>query len=424
MIEIPLVYENDQPNVMIPHKDEGDIYNQHFSKKFHRQVPWLLQTYQPNLNLISSKEIDEVDWFIYPVIMNEPYYQIRMLIGNYQMDYGFWNFVSNAVIEALKAKKGWILIDATLEPLNDVELKSALESLQDTSKFPNDRVLINVSSLKHINHPQVVAHPSFLEMHYNCRHMFDMPSDQYLEGGVLQRKNIYVPSANELEPEGSVADVVDEEKRFCTFQMRWWKHKGCAQLLAMLDKIDAFKKGYCSADGLEDFNSLYKNVRGVDTRVLSFSNVGGGLNHIDDIYPPFNYVAPYVKKSGFNIVTEAYYDNADVSFRMITEKTWRNISYKKPFVLIGQKHTLKKLHELGYRTFSPFIDESYDNSSDGTRVFQAFVQAKKLIDMPDHDFNDLVEKCEPVFIHNQKNYEMRLTDTYNFFLNLRNSCDS
>ena len=41
------------------------------------------------------------------------------------------------------------------------------------------------------------------------------------------------------------------KKDSVVFQMRWFKHKGSAMLLAMLDRIDAFKKGYVTADNLE-----------------------------------------------------------------------------------------------------------------------------------------------------------------------------
>jgi hypothetical protein len=416
MIEIPVVYEGPSPNVWSLPGDNDDVNHQHFSQIFHRQIPWLFQTFQPHLKIISPKQIKDVDWFVYPVIMDEPYYQIRVLIGNYHMDYGFWNFVSDDVIEALKAKKGWIIIDATLEPMSDLELEQVLRSLEDVSEFPNDRIIINAASETHSHHPQVVNHPSFIESHYCCRHMFNMQDDTYLEGGILQRKDIHIPVANELEPPGE-NQKVEEFKRFCSFQMRWWKHKGSAQLLRLLDKKNCFKKGYVTADGLDDFANLYKSVGGVDLLL------GTELKNSKDILDPVVWVSPYLDKSGFNIVTEAYYNEDDLSYPLITEKIWRNVSSRKPFVLIGQKHTLKKMHRLGYKTFAPFIDESYDdNTSDHSRVFQAALEAKKLIYASEADFATFLKNCEPIFNHNEKNFEKRITDTYTYFERLRSLC--
>lgn len=49
---------------------------------------------------------------------------------------------------------------------------------------------------------------------------------------------------------------------------------------------------------------------------------------------------------------------------MITEKTYKAITMKHPFILLTRPHTLKVLKERGYKTFSPFIDESYDEILD------------------------------------------------------------
>ena len=46
----------------------------------------------------------------------------------------------------------------------------------------------------------------------------------------------------------------------------------------------------------------------------------------------------------------------------ITEKVWRSIYYKRPFLVIGNKNLLKALQDLGFKTFDKILfDESYDN---------------------------------------------------------------
>ena len=137
--------------------------------------------------------------------------------------------------------------------------------------------------------------------------------------------------------------------------MRWFKHKGSAMLLAMLDRIDAFKKGYVTADNLENFFEDYSAVNGTDVSLLPSLNKSGTLTHIDDIMEPVDFVAPYCMSSGFNAVLEAYYNDFDLDFIFITEKIFRNISYGKPFIVIGQRGTLARLHEMGYKTFHPHI---------------------------------------------------------------------
>ena len=65
-------------------------------------------------------------------------------------------------------------------------------------------------------------------------------------------------------------------------------------------------------------------------------------------------------KTDLNVVLEAYVDNDVLEYPFITEKTYRNIKYKKPFILMGNQYLLQVLLKLGYKTFHPLIDESYD----------------------------------------------------------------
>lgn len=78
--------------------------------------------------------------------------------------------------------------------------------------------------------------------------------------------------------------------------------------------------------------------------------------------------------SYFSVVTETFFYETyhthrsytevnDIS-RFITEKTYKPIIMKHPFVLLARPYTLEFLKELGYKSFHPFIDESYDTIKD------------------------------------------------------------
>ena len=66
------------------------------------------------------------------------------------------------------------------------------------------------------------------------------------------------------------------------------------------------------------------------------------------------------------VVTETTY-NYPVPF--ISEKTARPILNKRPFVIVGPVGSLANLRSLGFKTFSNFWNEDYDNMLDpGTRL--------------------------------------------------------
>jgi len=65
----------------------------------------------------------------------------------------------------------------------------------------------------------------------------------------------------------------------------------------------------------------------------------------------------YYNNINIDIVFETWWEGSTF---MPTEKTARPLLTKTPFVLFGPKHYLKNLRKLGFQTFDPHIDESYD----------------------------------------------------------------
>lgn len=57
-----------------------------------------------------------------------------------------------------------------------------------------------------------------------------------------------------------------------------------------------------------------------------------------------------------------------------SEKTWKPIGNLQPFIFIGPAHGLTELKKLGFKTFSPFINESYDLELDPTIRFKMIIE--------------------------------------------------
>lgn len=80
--------------------------------------------------------------------------------------------------------------------------------------------------------------------------------------------------------------------------------------------------------------------------------------------------------SYFSIVAETnYYD--DKPGRFLSEKVFKPVIMKHPFILVANAYSLKLFKELGYKTFSPFIDESYDNIEDNSKRLLAIINEVK-----------------------------------------------
>ena len=58
----------------------------------------------------------------------------------------------------------------------------------------------------------------------------------------------------------------------------------------------------------------------------------------------------------------------------LTEKTFKAIALEMPFVLVAPAHSLQYLRSYGFRTFAPYIDETYDTIADPVARIEAVTQ--------------------------------------------------
>ena len=101
------------------------------------------------------------------------------------------------------------------------------------------------------------------------------------------------------------------------------------------------------------------------------------------------------KESLLYIVTETSFTNDPI--RDVSEKTWRPIALQMPFILIHQPFALRRLRDLGYKTF-PW-DESYDEITDPDKRMAAIIDLVVSLNSR-NDFVELIESCEDIVNHN------------------------
>jgi hypothetical protein len=108
----------------------------------------------------------------------------------------------------------------------------------------------------------------------------------------------------------------------------------------------------------------------------------------------------YFKK--FSMSKEVFW-NFHEDFTFLTEKTFRAIAMLHPFILMTRPHTLHALRELGYRTFHPYIDESYDGIDDDVKRLEAIYKSvEKLANMSDKQWNQFEREIFPILIYNKE----------------------
>ena len=125
---------------------------------------------------------------------------------------------------------------------------------------------------------------------------------------------------------------------------------------------------------------------------------------LDDIH--------YHDNSYFSLITETiYYKKYSPSSPMgmvssedaifITEKTYKAMLFKHPFIIAGFTNSLKIVKELGFKTFHPYIDESYDSIEDDDQRLEAIVkEVERLCAFTDADWIEWQTNVKDIVEHN------------------------
>ncbi len=137
---------------------------------------------------------------------------------------------------------------------------------------------------------------------------------------------------------------------------------------------------------------------------------GSIFQHNNSYYPiqhPSNLnLLQYYHKIFVDIVAEP---NISGNCFLVTEKLWRPIIARRPFIAVSTVDYLKNLKKLGFRTFDRFWDESYDD-------FGAQHRIKKI--------EELLAVISNLSIDELSNYLIEMQDildhNYRVFLNLTN----
>ena len=373
----------------------SDFYLENYYCPRYRTILPLEFHQMDDLKIVSLDDLNNVDYFVYPIIVNEPFYVIRELL-DLEHPYGLFHRIHPDVMHKINLGKGKIFVSLNAEPVNDDEL-TQLQQIKDS------RIVYNIVTSKYFVEDHMTTFPGWMEL------------TEFSRDIAYSRWNTLI--FNDAKP----AFVANEKRKFCLINGRWEKHAAAMIITHLLDKSDLLKYGFSYVDHkgatiTKDYNDL-KNQFSDNSKLKKF--VMPSLKHQKDIEANPLIISQVMQNSFFNIAIEAYYVNYQIDYPYLTEKTWRNFNCRMPFVLIGQKHTLKQLHELGYKTFHPFIDESYDDRSDDYRVFEAFRQIAKLCAKSHEELADLVTELQPIFDHNFKNHQLRKNEFSKYVRSLK-----
>jgi hypothetical protein len=115
--------------------------------------------------------------------------------------------------------------------------------------------------------------------------------------------------------------------------------------------------------------------------------------------------------SCINIVTETSFENNEL---FVSEKVLKPILMFQPFIMLGPYHYLKHIKErYGFKTFSEFWDESYDEIEDyRERLYVIINLIREFNNKSIQELNEIYQKTKDICIYNRRLLDSMELDSF------------
>ena len=169
------------------------------------------------------------------------------------------------------------------------------------------------------------------------------------------------------------------------------------------EEIDRFygEDDYKSEE-VTDFKSNLPFIADVDSIFLE-------PNRWDSVIIESSFINTY-----FSFVVGTWYESYESKVPytiLMTEKVYKPLTNFHPVIYLGNTGSLKKLKEVGFKTFHPYIDESYDEEPNGVkRLHMVMEQVNKLCSMELTELNELYWSMSDILISNYDVYHKMVHD--------------
>jgi hypothetical protein len=173
--------------------------------------------------------------------------------------------------------------------------------------------------------------------------------------------------------------------------------------------------GYIGVDDLFRYNCdlipqavkfLQSCPRTIDLEFLTKNDYTDSLfQHPDSYYPiqhPSNLnILQYYNDIFVDIVVEP---NISGNCFLVTEKLWRCILARRPFIVVSNVNYLRNLRKLGFKTFSSWWSEEYDMYGQADRINKINLVLKSIAGLSTIQLADRLQDMQTILEHNYQTF--------------------
>ena len=386
-----LQYGDGEKGIKFDHSELLNYFNRNFSN-----------------NVVSLNQIKDDDFtYIYPLEVKDTLSALHSENGFELNDTKYkWylkDIFNDVLIEHFKSGKVKILVSLMHDPLYDDYSISQFELQMNSLGIDGSNIIfLGGSNFQEYYEKYPQSRVKIYNGHLFIRGYVDMMKTFPTIGSLGYECELVEESDLDI-------NKIRPHKFLCNNKTMTKEHRVCMSYFAI--KYDLLKEGLFSFIQKIDKYTLTAQI----SKLIENPNKEY-IEKIVDILPyeldtqelsqneKTNFAATNNKKNWYsetyvNLVTETFFGRNV----FLSEKIFKPLSNLQPFIVLGDYATLDELKRLGFKTFEPFIDESYDLEIDPKiRIKKIEEEISKLKNKTINEIHDWYYSIIDILIYNQK----------------------
>lgn len=337
--------------------------------------------------------------FLYELNFNNYHYRDLMRAFHHSDGLLDHNTISQNILNRIKAKTGYFLVTLLFEGHLQDHFLSAMEGYFKSKGIPLTQII-------------------YLSNCYNGTAIYEDFCNRANKPVEMKMEYLPVFRVDKTDIMPLLSKPADYEpgprkKTFLCFNRRYNEHR--VLFYTMVHKLGLLDKFYMSmaATQPENSRSFAENAKYFalcrPSLQISEEEVFAAEKPLPLILDNTNFnsypmengpaaVAKFYSNSYINIVNETYFFNNIIH---LTEKTFKPIAFKQPFIMIAAPGSLRHVKEMGFQTFDSFWDESYDLEYNHEKRFKMITEiVQDIASWNEEKLVDFTNKVKPILDHN------------------------
>lgn len=301
-------------------------------------------------------------------------------------------------------------------------LNNSYESFHDVV----DSIYTNIVIEQHIPESQIILCSESSDIFDKILSVSKIYNKELIKAEWLRQGEYNIQKCSKLIGNQNVNILQSKEyyKKFLCLNRRWRPHR--VTLVALLKDFNLIDKGFVSlgeADDNKNWSNIWDEIielskhhaiikNSLDKNKQSLINSPSLYVDTTDLKTNRVVLEPklikYYKDSYFSVVTETNFYTGTAphlnnqSGRFLSEKIFKPILCGHPFIVVSVPNFLEKLKEIGYKTFSPYINEFYDTVlDDNERLYCILLEIERLCNLNQDQLTYFLNGVKEITKHNQ-----------------------